>query len=492
MTQPPRLDVAVIGAGFGGLGAALRLTERGARVALFEALRYPGGCASTFSRGGYRFESGATLSSGFAPGQLFDRWMRRYDLPLTLDWLDPVAQLRAPGLRLDIPPQADALLARLCALPGAPQPQLRAFFAEQRQVADTLWALFDDPDLLPPFGAAALLAHIQRAPRYLPLLRHLGRPLSAALRRHGLDAWAPLQIYLNAACQITVQASADEAEAPFAMSTLDYWFRGTAHVRGGLGALADALLGAIRANGAQVSMPDEVRRLEPLPDGAWRLHTRRHTVEARQVVANLLPQALQALLPPDARSRWLDALSDQVAQGWGAVMLYRALRAPLDAPDKPLHIELVQDPAVAFTEGNHLFCSISGPLDPDRAPDGLRTMTASTHVPLQHLLSLPDSDQAALIAQIQQTMRLGLHTLAPEWTDTRHELTASPRTFARFTRRPGGYVGGIPRRAGLHNYRHLLPTPALPHLYLVGDSVFPGQSTLATATGGVKLAEHLT
>ena len=49
-------DVAVVGAGFGGLGAALRCAEHGARVLLLESLTYPGGCASTFMRGGASFD----------------------------------------------------------------------------------------------------------------------------------------------------------------------------------------------------------------------------------------------------------------------------------------------------------------------------------------------------------------------------------------------------------------------------------------------------
>ena len=86
-------------------------------------------------------------------------------------------------------------------------------------------------------------------------------------------------------------------------------------------------------------------------------------------------------------------------------------------------------------------------------------------------------------------MREGLSRLAPEWmADVRHALTASPRTFARFTQREGGAVGGVPRRAGLHHYRTLSPKPVQEGLWLVGDSVFPGQSTLATALGGVRTA----
>src|SRR3954470_2720574 len=96
--DPALLDAVVIGAGFGGLGAALTLAERGARVAIVETLTYPGGCASTFRRNGYRFESGATLFSGLAKGQLFGDWIARHRLEVPIDWLDPLVELRTPDL----------------------------------------------------------------------------------------------------------------------------------------------------------------------------------------------------------------------------------------------------------------------------------------------------------------------------------------------------------------------------------------------------------
>ena len=52
-------------------------------------------------------------------------------------------------------------------------------------------------------------------------------------------------------------------------------------------------------------------------------------------------------------------------------------------------------------------------------------------------------------------------------------------------------VGGIPKKAGLHNYTNLWPTNPLPNLWMVGDSHFPGQSTLATAVGGVRTAHAI-
>jgi phytoene dehydrogenase-like protein len=96
------------------------------------------------------------------------------------------------------------------------------------------------------------------------------------------------------------------------------------------------------------------------------------------------------------------------------------------------------------------------------------------------------------IAGVQARMRDVFAARAPEWAvGIETVMTASPRTFERYTRRPGGLVGGVPRRAGLHNYAGAWPRPIAPNLWLVGDSVFPGQSTLATALGGLRVAEAL-
>ena len=96
---PPKADILVIGAGFGGLATALKLSELGAQVVLCEALTYPGGCASTFERDGYRFEAGATLFSGFGENQLFrtaESPEPRFTDSLTLDMAEVVPSLAGP------------------------------------------------------------------------------------------------------------------------------------------------------------------------------------------------------------------------------------------------------------------------------------------------------------------------------------------------------------------------------------------------------------
>lgn len=227
-----RPEVLVIGAGFGGLGTALTLAERGVRVTVCEALRYPGGCASTFERDGARYEAGATLFSGFGDGQLFRRWIDRHRLPVEIEWLDPVVRFRSSDVSIDVPRRRAGLLEQFAKQPGAPVGSLCRFFDLQRRVSDVLWDLLDSPELLPVFDWRTLPRHVLRLPRYAPLLRLIGRPLASVLRSFELHEWKPLRSYLDALCQITVQCGVAEAEAPFALGTMDYYFRGTGHVRG--------------------------------------------------------------------------------------------------------------------------------------------------------------------------------------------------------------------------------------------------------------------
>ena len=485
-------DVAVIGAGFGGLGCALELAHRDVDVVVFERLTYPGGCASTFARRGWRFESGATLFCGFERGQLFRDWIDRFDLDVQFDPMDPVVDFRSEDARIRVPADRQRFIERWCQIAGERAGQVRRFFGLQRRVADALWELFDDPKLLPPLNAGNLMRHIGRAPQYLPLMRLVGRPVTRALARYGLEGWRPLRNYLDAVCQITVQASADEAEAPFAMAAMDYFFRGAGHVHGGIGELAHALADQIEQLGGQVRFADQVQGIRRHQQG-WVVDSRRSEIRADQVVANLLPHNVVELLDEDVDADdSLPRLTRQVETGWGAAMLYLGLAPAKIDIDEAYHIEMIGDPQDDCTEGNHLFCSVSAADETGRSPDGQRVATVSTHVDMQQLRGGDETQRAGYIDAIHQRMWKTLRQRAPEIADAVvFDMTASPRTFERFTNRRHGYVGGIPRRVGLHNYRRMGPQSVADGLYLVGDTVFPGQSTLAVALGGLKVAERI-
>jgi phytoene dehydrogenase-like protein len=400
-----------------------------------------------------------------------------------------VVELRSAHGVIEVPNDRGAFVEAWVARAGPLGERVRAFFREQLAVADALWSIFEDPRLLPPFGAKELLAHVARVPAYLPLLPWVGRPLERALEKHGLTGYAALRTYLDAVCQITVQTSAREAEAPFAMATMDYYFRGTGHVHGGIGVLAHELGRAVERLSGSVRYASRVDKLRR-EAGAWTLEGRKGKVRARHVVVNRLPADVAAMagLPLQGALAKLDR---EVRTGWGATMLYLTLDpAKVTKPDA-FHLELVGDVTRPFVDGNHVFVSV-GAADEERAPIGRRTATVSTHVSLERLDRLSLEERGRAIADVQATMRQTIARMAPELDDAIvGVMPGSPRTFERFTSRHGGYVGGIPRRAGLSHYASLVPSPVARDLWLVGDSVFPGQSTLATAIGGTRVAEAI-
>jgi phytoene desaturase len=90
-----RRQAIVIGSGFGGLAAAIRLGARGYRVTVLEKLDAPGGRAYTFLQDGFTFDAGPTIIT--APYLLEELWTlcgRRLADDVTLRSIDPFYKIR--------------------------------------------------------------------------------------------------------------------------------------------------------------------------------------------------------------------------------------------------------------------------------------------------------------------------------------------------------------------------------------------------------------
>ena len=90
-----RPTALVIGAGFGGLAAAVRLGARGYRVTVLEKLDAPGGRAYVFRQDGFTFDGGPTIIT--APFLFEELWAlcgRRMTDDVALDPVDPFYRIR--------------------------------------------------------------------------------------------------------------------------------------------------------------------------------------------------------------------------------------------------------------------------------------------------------------------------------------------------------------------------------------------------------------
>ena len=97
--SPARPDLRpvalVIGSGFGGLAAAIRLSVLGYRVQVLEKNEAPGGRACAFSQDGFTFDAGPTIIT--APFLLEELWAlcgRRFADDVTLLPMDPFYRVR--------------------------------------------------------------------------------------------------------------------------------------------------------------------------------------------------------------------------------------------------------------------------------------------------------------------------------------------------------------------------------------------------------------
>ena len=142
-------------------------------------------------------------------------------------------------------------------------------------------------------------------------------------------------------------------------------------------------------------------------------------------------------------------------------------------------------------EGKTVFLSLSPEWDASRAPKGRRAVTISTHTAFLPWWELYEKDRDRYEARKQEYTNRLLETASFAIPQIREAsdliLPGTPLSFERFTHRGWGWVGGFPQLNLLQNWGPRLA----PGLWMVGDSIFPGQSTPAVALGGLRVAEDI-
>lgn len=487
--------VVVIGAGIGGLTTAAVLARAGLDVTVLEAHIYPGGCAGTFFHQGYRFDAGGTLAGGFYPGGPMALVAQAAGLE---EW---PARSNQPALVVHLPDGSPVARwsdeRRWSERVAAFGPEAEPFWRWQERAADALWDLALRNPAWPPQTAAEGVELARTGLNWLgrdlrrlhpSLLADAFRPVAA----HLSGASPRLRLFVDAQLLIAAQTTSRSANALYGAAALDLPRRGVVHLAGGMGASAAALAAAVTRHGGRLHYRQPASRIVLERGRPVAVETeRRGRVErfpADLVVANLTPWNIAGLLGDNAPRR-LRRLPPQPEDGWGAFVLYVGLDGRAVPADMPLHHQIVARQPLG--EGNTAFLSLSPAWDAERAPAGQRALTLSTHTNLSIWWQLFEQDRAAYEArQADYTERLlavaeaalpGLRAAA------NLILPGTPVTFQRFTGRAWGWVGGFPQTSLFRAWGPRLG----PNLWLVGDSIFPGQSTAAVALGGLRVAHSV-
>ncbi len=469
------------------MATAARLAVRGQRVVVLEAHRAIGGCCGYFRRCGFAFDVGCTTLVDYRPEGVGGRLMAEIGLSDSL--LEHL-----PGYRAWVGHESIELHA-----------DVERWRAERaRALGNTphhrkLWALLDD--LANAFSLAAqrgarmplrsvpdLLAAAQSMPlRHWPLLRFLHWTLADAVSWAGLDADERLRAFMAMVVQDTVHS--EPANAPLVNSSLGLAIRGAiARPRGGMFGFWRAFearavdLGVELQTSATVQTIADCSRGER---GRFRLTTSRGEIVA-DVVVCALPIWDAARLGPPRVARALRPWCERDASSLGgAALLTMGVPEEEVGGHKFTHHQFLPEPAAPLGDGNNCFLSISSPGDEDSAPAGERAVMISTHVDIE---KWPEGMSPKEYAEAKQ--RLGDRLLSivrvaypglgqrAKWL-----AVASPRTYAKFTRRHRGSVGGI--RLTLRNSnQHAVPNNIGVEGWIqVGDTTWPGLGTMACAIG---------
>ena len=476
------IDIVVIGAGIAGLTAAALLAREGRAVLVAERHNVAGGCASFYQRNGYRFDVGATLVSGFGSRGVHQRLFERFDTNVPATPVEPSMIVHLP----------DATVVRYGDERWPPErrrvfgAEAEPFWQRQERVADLAWDFSGRFPMLPVDGAGVAGALGAFRLRHLPLLATLGRPVADILpRRPG----RLLRAFVDVQLLITAQTDAAHADLAYGATALDLAREGTFHLAAGPSTIATALARVVRRAGSRIAYNATVEAI--VLDRRGRVAGVRFTDGRLVAVATVIAAiplanviALLANPPPFAGEL------EERPQRWGAFMAYLALPPSVVPDDCALHHQLLADADAPPGEGNTVFCSLSAPGEYGRARDGGRALTISTHTDVAAWeRAFRDGTYAERKNIYAGRLRAALERILPgAWSRAHFIDLATPHTFARYTGRARGLVGGAPQTSSTSTLGAFSHRSGIPGLLLAGDTVFPGQSTVGASLSGVAAA----
>ena len=292
-------SVVVVGAGLGGLAAAIRLAAAGCAVTVLERAARPGGRAGRLERDGFAFDTGpSVLTMPALVDELFALHGESLADAVALQRLDPAYRaVFHDGSVLRLRAGVEAMAEEVTAVCGPQEAdRFRRLAARLRELYDAEYATFidaqfDSPgDLLRPVALARLLR--------LGGFRRL-EPLVASF----LTDWRLQRVFTFQAMYAGM--SPYQALGVYAVIAYMDAIAGVYYPRGGIYSVSQALADlAVRA-GVDLRLETTVGQVEVVAGRAVAVRTEKgERVAADVVVLNPdLPVAYRDLLPPEATPR---------------------------------------------------------------------------------------------------------------------------------------------------------------------------------------------
>jgi phytoene desaturase len=305
----------VIGSGFGGLAAAVRLRMKGYRVTLLEALDQPGGRARVFRRDGFTFDAGPTvITAPYLLEELFQLAGRTLADYATLVPVDPFYRVMfQDGSHFDYVGEEERLLAQIGEFEPRDVDGYRRLAAHAERIFDIGYTQLADQ----PFHRAADMVRVLPSMIRLESHRSVYGLVSRYIRDERLRrvfTFEPLLVGGN----------------PFTTTSiylLIHWLErkwGVHFAMGGTTSLVSALVRLLEELGVEVRMNTPVERIEVRGGRAVAVRTASgERVACDVVVSNADPTHVYSqMIAPEHRKRHSDRALKRVRQSMSLFVAY--------------------------------------------------------------------------------------------------------------------------------------------------------------------------
>ncbi len=483
--------VIVVGAGIGGLTTAALLAKRGYEVIVYDLTLMAGGCASTFKRRGFIFDVGATQVAGLESGGIHDRIFKELEIEIPEStYCDPACAVFLPNEREPINVWRDR--QKWKAERQKQFPNSEPFWDFLEDLFWRSWRFQSRDPILPPrnFWDIWQLVKALRIDT-LATVPYTFSTVGDALRGFGLASDRRLRTFLDLQLKLYSQVNAEETALLYAATALAVSQSplGLFHLKGSMQVLSDRLIESIERDGGKVLMQHQVRIIQKTGNRNRVKVTNLRSQEvfwdeADHVVANVTV------------NNFVQLLGDQIPKGYAkrvanlkpasvAFVVYLAVDRVAIPENCPPHLQFLE----AGDKPHSLFVSVSKEGD-GRAPESKATIIASEFTDAEvwyggedyQVLKKRFTERA--IAQLSEYFDLNEQTII-------HVESATPQTFARYTGRDRGIVGGVGMRVSTFAPFGFANRTPLKNIWLVGDSTHPGEGTAGVSYSAMTVVRQI-
>ena len=464
----------VIGSGFGGLAAAIRLGARGYRVTILERLDAPGGRAYVHKQDGFSFDAGPTIVTvPFLFEELWELCGRKMSDDVTLAPLDPFYRIVFDdGSHFDCSGDPDKMRAEVARL--SPQ-DVKGYEAFLKASEDRYWYGFEVLGNMPFTNFTDMMKALPK----LAMLRS-DRSVWRAVCNYVKDqrlrivlSFHPLFIGGNPLSVTSVYILISYLERRW----------GVHFAMGGTGALVNGLLGLVESQGNRIRYNATVDKIDVVNGHATGVTLANgETISADLVVSNAdIAWTYSNLLRDVPRRRWTDKKVDSLDYSMGVFVWYFGTNKRYDNLEHhtvlmgPRYEELLKDifKRKILADDFSIYLHRPTATDPSLAPDGCDAFYALSPVP--HLdadvdwETMAEPYRKAIEARLEERLMPGLS----KSIFTSH--VTHPRDFAdRLLAWRGAAFGPEPLLTQSAWFRTHNKSEEVDNLYFVGAGTHPG------------------